>query len=126
MNTIYKHLIPGKYLIILQFTGNSLILLKQMEMNEIDYEEMESTLCNHTIYTLYKRRDDHYDVVFSLESLDLKTKEVKYIFKNKVEGKAAVEADGQYFRPSEFTKLLSINHYGLVKDNVGVNDAIRM
>lgn len=95
-------------------------------MNEVDYEEMESSLCNDAIYTLYKRRDDNYDVVFSLESLDLQTNEIKYVFKNKVEGKPAVEADGQYFRFNEYTKLLSINHYSLMKKNVFVNDAIDM
>lgn len=99
----------------------NLIPVSQRIMKDVEYEGIESVLCNSTIYTLYRCYNEQYALSYTFESFNLETEKLHYIFKNKVE---IDTLDGKLFCSTMYTKLFSCRYFYLVKENICVNSPI--
>ncbi|ERL92940.1 hypothetical protein D910_10245 [Dendroctonus ponderosae] len=59
--------VKGRLLLTFQLIKNKLVLIKRAKLNCIDYEEIKSILCNSSIYTMYKYKDEQYNLGISNE-----------------------------------------------------------
>lgn len=105
--------------------NNKMVLRSIMALTELDCDKMEVTLCNDVVYTFYKFKNEEGLTKFSLETLNLQTKELNFIFKDLCENDQVGGSKDEKFLLNSQLKIFSVTHSSLVEENTVVNTAFR-
>ncbi|XP_060524199.1 kelch-like protein 40b isoform X2 [Cylas formicarius] len=66
-----KLFIKGQHLLGFDLEDETFIEMMSLPFNEILYEDLESTVCDDVVYTLYKVNSEIFSVMYTLESFNL-------------------------------------------------------
>ncbi|XP_048523246.1 kelch-like protein 30 isoform X2 [Dendroctonus ponderosae] len=116
--------VKGRLLLTFQLIKNKLVLIKRAKLNCIDYEEIKSILCNSSIYTMYKYKDEQYNLGISLEKFDLFNDKSSFIFENKGRDIGELNINNKTYFPTSMSKLFATYNYLIAQSEGTINDPI--
>lgn len=105
--------------------NNKIILKSIFPVTDLDCDKMELIVCNNTVYTFYKYKNEEGATNYSLESYNLQTREINFVFKDLSENDQIGESENEAFLINSKLKIFTITHYNLVEENTVINDSFR-
>lgn len=105
--------------------NNKLLVKSVLPVTNLDYDKLEVTTSNEMVYTFYKYKTEEGATKYSLESLNLVTKQISFIFENLSENDQVGENENEMFLMNSKLKVFTITHYSLVEENTVINNSFR-
>lgn len=102
--------------------NNKLVVNSIIHMTNVDCDKVELTLCNEIVYTIYKFKDNEGINKYSLETFNLETQEINFIFRDLSENCPIGHNKDNVFLLNSKLKIFSVTHYNLMEDNFVINE----
>ncbi|XP_028137201.2 uncharacterized protein LOC114331762 [Diabrotica virgifera virgifera] len=129
MLTVCRRLSLFSYKDRLYLKGNGILEMKMIRdrlevislksISTVKYDTLETTVCDNTVYTLYKERTINGNYMYTFEKFNLDTHEMEIIFDKLKEDTLQVE--GEIFNLDQSLNIFSFSHHSLFDENELVN-----
>lgn len=117
------YLFPGSSLFELQLKDYKLEVVNVIHMPPVSYDQIETVVCNDTVYTLYKHISDDRCSSVSLEKFSLTTFTNSFILDH-VSEESTIQIADMSCIINKSTKLFNYFNINLLKENIYVTNFV--
>ncbi|CAG9833407.1 unnamed protein product [Diabrotica balteata] len=111
--------LKGQKLLEMRSIREGLKVISIQSISTVEYDELEMTICDNIVYTLYKEHTVN-GLMYSFEKFNLDTNEMEIIF-DRLKEEDTLKADEEIFDLDQSLNIFSFTHHNLFDENVLVN-----
>ncbi|XP_050512600.1 uncharacterized protein LOC126888403 isoform X2 [Diabrotica virgifera virgifera] len=111
--------VKGKEILEMKMVRDGLEVISVKTISTVKYDELEETVCDNILYTLYKQHTLN-GYIYSFEKYNLDTHKIEIIFK-KLKEEDSLYVEGELLNLDQSLNIFSFSHHSLFDENQLVN-----